>query len=364
MKQAQADTRSKPERGRDYGYSNARVRGMRSRLLPSSFYESFMDCPDLHATIRALSETEYGPDLEAQILHGQTFGAVDEALKENMVRTYRKVLKVVNGEGRFIVSTLLGRWDLFDIKTIIRGKHMHLPAEEIVESLIAAGELTKVDLDALTSQEDVRGVVDTLYIWDVPYGAPLRAAMPEYAANNNLAGLELALDRHYAVWAAERLSNRKVNYQLAARILASQTDATNLVSAFRLLKADMEGADKLALFLPGGRDVTIDLFRELTGLSDIDEVLDRLRRTPYGQALEAAALNYVESGSIAVLERVLEDFVMRRALAMSHGDPLGAGVLISYLWAKQNEVTNLRIVVKGTSVGMPPDRIRGELIVV
>ncbi len=364
MRPARADTRSKPERGRDYGYSNARVRGMRSRLLPSSFYDSFMECPDLQATIRALSGTEYGPDLESKILHGQTFGAVDEALKENMVRTYRKVLRVVNGEGRFIVSTLLGRWDLFDIKTIIRGKHMHLPAEEIEESLIAAGELTKVDLDALTNQEDVRGVVDTLYIWGVPYGVPLRAAMREYVATNNLAGLELALDRHYAEWASERLSNRRENYQLAERVLAAQTDATNLVTAFRLLKADMEGADKAALFLPGGKDVSIELFRELTGLSDIDEVLERLRRTPYGKSLEAAALEYVESGSIAVLERVLEDFVMRRALATSHVNPLGAGVLISFVWAKQNEVTNLRIIVKGSSVGMPPDRMRRELIVV
>jgi V/A-type H+-transporting ATPase subunit C len=126
----------------------------------------------------------------------------------------------------------------------------------------------------------------------------------------------------------------------------------------------MEGADKLALFLPGGQHVSQDLFRELTSLSDIDEVLDRLKRTPYGQSLEKAALNYVETGSISVLERVLEDYVMRKALATSHVDPLGAGVLISYLWAKQNEVTNLRIIVKGTSVGMPADRMRGELIVV
>lgn len=364
MRPRQPEVVTKPDLSKDYGYSNARVRGMRSRLLPASFFESFMDCPDLNATIRALSETEYGPDLESKIIHGQTFGAVDEALKDNMVRTYQKVLKIVNGEGRFIVSTLLGRWDLLDIKTIIRGKHMHLPAEEITESLISAGQLSRVELAALTGQDDVRGVVDTLAIWGVPYGAPLRQAMPRYVASDNLAVLELALDSHYAQWSAERLRDRHENYQLAAKVLASQTDATNLVTAFRLLKADMEGADKVALFLPGGKYVTLEVFRQLTALSDIDEVLDRLRRTPYGGSLEKAALNYVETGSISVLERVLEDYVMRRALATSHANPLGAGVLISYVWAKQNEVTNLRIIVKGTSVGMPADRMRGELIVV
>jgi vacuolar-type H+-ATPase subunit C/Vma6 len=34
------------------------------------------------------------------------------------------------------------------------------------------------------------------------------------------------------------------------------------------------------------------------------------------------------------------------------------------LWMKANEVTNLRIIVKGVSVGMPVQRMREELIVV
>ncbi|MFU8891731.1 MAG: V-type ATPase subunit, partial [Anaerosomatales bacterium] len=46
------------------------------------------------------------------------------------------------------------------------------------------------------------------------------------------------------------------------------------------------------------------------------------------------------------------------------GDPLGIGVAVSYLWAKQNEITNLRIIVKGKAVGMPEDRVREELILV
>ena len=48
---------------------------------------------------------------------------------------------------------------------------MHLPAEEIAESLIAVGQLTPVELDALTGQDDVRGVVDTL----VDLGRAVRA---------------------------------------------------------------------------------------------------------------------------------------------------------------------------------------------
>jgi V/A-type H+-transporting ATPase subunit C len=355
---------SASRRGRDYGYSNARVRGMRSRLLTRQYLDQLMGCFDLRGVIQMLTQTEYGPDLEVTLLHGHTFAAVDDALKENLVRTSQKILRFVNGEAHHLVVTLLGRWDLFNVKTIIRGKHMHLSTEEIRDSLIGVGQLSAVELRALADLEDVRAVVDTLNTWGLPYGHPLRDAMGEYLKERQLSILELALDKYYSQWAAGQLKGRRQNYRIAREVLGLQTDATNVLTVFRLLKADMEGTDVGEFFLPGGAIITEQLFRDLASVSDIDEVLEKLKSTPYGKPLGEAAILYLETNSIATLERVLEDYVMKRTLAVSHGDPLGAGVVISYLWAKQNEVTNLRIIVKGNSVGMPPERVRRELILV
>jgi V/A-type H+-transporting ATPase subunit C len=116
--------------------------------------------------------------------------------------------------------------------------------------------------------------------------------------------------------------------------------------------------------VPGGIRVSEELFGELAAMSDVDEVFQRLKRTPFGRTLEEVALAYIEKGSVSVFERALEDYLFRVAFATSKGDPLGIGVSISYLWAKANEVTNMRIVVKGVSVGMPVERMREELIVV
>lgn len=364
MSSTKAASRKPTSRGRDYGYSNARVRGMRSRLLTKAYFDQLIDTWEWRRLLQTLSETEYGPDLETTLLHGRTFAAVDEALKNNMVRTFQKILSIVNGEAHFLVTTMLARWDLFNIKTIVRGKHMRLSAQEIEDSLIPAGELTHVELTALSNLEDVRAVVDTLSTWGMPYAPVLREAMGDYVHTNELSKLELAIDKYYTQWADKRLKKRRHNYVLARDVLAVQTDATNLLTVLRLLKADVEGMDAGDFFLPGGQAVSEKLFRELAALSDIDEVLDRLKGTPFGKALSNAVMLYLETNSIAVLERSLEDFVMRRAISSNRGDPLGAGVIISYLWAKQNEVTNLRIIVKGNAVGMPPERVRRELIFV
>lgn len=353
-----------PTPGRDYGYGNARVRGMRSRLLTARFFDELMEAPDLSRIIPMLIDTEYGSYIETSIIKGRTPAAIDEALRANMVATFQKVMGFLNAEAHELVGALLGRWDLFNIKSIIRGKHMHLAAEEIEDGLYAVGSLTPVELHVLVGLEDVHAVVDTLVTWDSPYAVPLRAGFAAYMEDANLAGLELALDRYYFGWAASRLSGRRPNSVLARRILGLQADSVNLLTTFRLLKSDIGEIDPKSFYLPGGAYITEELFDEMTALSDVDEVLDVLKATPYARQLESVVANYVDEGSLSVFERALEDYVMRKALDAGRGDPLGVGITIGYLWAKQNEITNLRIIVKGTSVGMPADRMRKELILV
>lgn len=350
--------------GKDYGYANARLRGMRSRLLDQSYLDGLIAAPDLNHLIQDMTDTEYGPDLEEELIHGRGAAQIDDALKSNMVRTFQKVMGFLNTEAQEILVTLLGRWDVFNIKTILRGKQMHLNAEEVEEGLLPVGFLSQIDLEALAMQSDVKGVVDTAVTWGLPFASAMMAGYSAYMETGELATLELAMDRYYTNWASQRLNRRRKNMRLALRVLAMQVDIMNLVMVFRLQKADIESMDVDTFFLEGGAAIKPDLYSELAKMSDVDEVLDRLRGTPYGKTLDDAAMKFLEENSISVFERALEDYLMRKALSMSTGDPLGVGVAIGYLWAKQNEITNLRIIVKGKSVGMPVERVREELILV
>ena len=347
---------------RHYGYSSARVRGMRAHLLKPAMLDKMMEADDVTQLIQLLDETDYAQDLDAELIAGRTADAIDEALKVNIVRTFQKVMNLINDEAFDIVSTLLGHWDLFNVKSVIRGKHVHLPADQIVESLYAVGQFTPIELKDLARQSDVTAVADTLGTWGAAYARPLRNAMPEYVKDGDLAALELALDRHYGAWAHARLKGKGRRKWMALHLLGVQIDSTNLLTALRLLSADMSDIDALRFFLPGGAVIRQDLFLKLVGMSDIDEVLDALKPTPYGAALDAVGLAYLERSSISVFERALEDYVVRKSLAAGLEDPVGVGIVISFLYAKQNEVTNLRIIVKGRSVRMPAERMRKELI--
>lgn len=351
-------------RTKDYGYSNARVRGMKSRLLGTDKLERYLRADDLKSVLLELMHSEYTADLEEVLIHGRGAGEIDEALRQNLARTYSKVLGFLNDEAYDICSVLLGRWDVFNMKTILRGKRIHLSDAEIREALLPVGAMGEAELGGLLSAPDVRGVVDLASTWGLPHSSALRRGFAEYQRTGAIANLELPLDRHYAEWATARLDRRGENYKRARWVLGTQIDHLNLIIVFRAARENLPPEQSEEYFLTGGADIKLDKYQRLAIMSDVDEILDELRGTRYGQVLDDAAVRYLETQSLAVFERALEDHLTRGVLSLRTSDPLGVGIPIAYLWAKLNEVTNLRIIVKSKAVGLPMDRTRRELILV
>jgi vacuolar-type H+-ATPase subunit C/Vma6 len=48
----------------DYGYINARIRGMKTRLLDKPFFEKLMGEENIHSIIALLQGTDYGQHVE------------------------------------------------------------------------------------------------------------------------------------------------------------------------------------------------------------------------------------------------------------------------------------------------------------
>jgi vacuolar-type H+-ATPase subunit C/Vma6 len=66
-----------------------------------------------------------------------------------------------------------------------------------------------------------------------------------------------------------------------------------------------------------------------------------------------------EKGESA-FEEEMEKYNIGTCLKMSE-DPLGIGVIIKYMWKKYLEIINLRIIIRGKSIGLIESQIRKEL---
>src|SRR5690554_3821347 len=125
----------------DYGYINARVRGMRSRLLGPTFYQAALDATDFRAFTATLAQTPYMRELEEAQARTEGLAAVDQAVARNFYNTARRLLSFSDGRPHDLIEVLLLPFDLANLKAIARGKHAGKGLEEIQGSLFPAGSL-------------------------------------------------------------------------------------------------------------------------------------------------------------------------------------------------------------------------------
>lgn len=351
----------------DYGYANARVRAMKSALLRKDFYEQLIQIDDPKTLIETLEKTPYKDDLEEVLLRrGKTGEIIDEALKRNLTNTFTKVGTFVAEEAKRLVSILLSRWDLHSLKTILRGKHIGASVDEILESVVPAGELNQGQLSELAKQADLKTFTDLLATWQVPYARPLLDELPKYLEKKDIAVLELALDKfHYARMLSQskgnslhsrlvhqlvvneidvknaivllRLQGVKFEFQtekedielgnFIARLMTrlhlkkekpqaiEDIDLDNLITLIRLqgakfefkgTKKEIEKQVKKQIevhFTPGGKEITLKQFVDLAQKNNVEELVKGLEDTSYGAVLKKILPRYAHPRDFSVLEK-------------------------------------------------------------
>ncbi len=392
----------------DYGYINARVRGMKSHLLDRGFYERLIKIEDLHSIISELERTPYKAELDECVARDQLeLLAIDEALKRNLARTFRKMLSFMKDQPKRLTGVLLARWDLHNLKSILRGKHIGATEEEIQKSLIPAGDIGIPFLAELAKQPDVKSTIDLMITWDLPYAKPLKKSLPAYlkamkskslsladdeavaehgaiseidSVEESLSILEAALEKFYYRFALKNTREESLNCRIVRELIIAQIDITNVLTLLQIqhidfnreygfIKEDAERAERIRekkreLFIPKGKELTFEEFLALSEIGEIEGVVAALSNKSYGSALQQVLPRFYDSGSLAILQRKMEELALQKGLEMYRKGPLTMGIIAGYVWAKFNEVVNLRIIIRGKAIGMLERRIREELLLV
>jgi V/A-type H+-transporting ATPase subunit C len=348
----------------DYGYVNARIRGMKSRLLDRRTLDDMVFQPDLESLISSLEKTPYKEDIiEAKVLY-QGVLCIEYALRKNFTKTFRKILDFAkNSEAERYIRIFLHRWDVQNIKTILRGKNVHVTNDEIMECLVPAGELDEVTLIELVKQPDVRAVIDLLATWGIAYAKPLTEKFHEYSEKGDLAVLECALDKYYFFESLETVQSPSYNTILIQNILATEIDVVNIKTVLRMVRDHVDIEESRKYLIEGGRELPLDTLNQLITLHSVEEVIKKLENTSY-RFLADVPESAIKTQKISVMEKALEKYLVRKGVSVFLGDPLSVASVIGYFWAKYNEITNLRIISRCKTVDLPDEQLKEELVYV
>ena len=331
----------------DFGYINARVRGLKAKLLGDEFYTEALGGSDFRAFLSTLSQTAYSREVdEAQARYGGELRTVDDALARNFYTTTRTLLNVADGLPERLLKLLLLRYDLGNLKTIARAKSAGRDAEDVQAGLLPAGELKPAVLEAIAQAADLPAAAQAVAVTGHPLGGAFTRAVAKFTSDGDLYELELALDRAYYD-ALERELDKGGYPADFRRYLQREVDATNIRTALKLRGSeDVVAAE--SLYVKGGKEVGRTLFDALlTG--DV-------------QALSSTSFAPVtESGDLSRAEGVLRGLLDAQARKLALRDPLGVGVILNYLRLKETETARLRLVARGKFYGVPRERLAEEL---
>jgi vacuolar-type H+-ATPase subunit C/Vma6 len=125
---------------------------------------------------------------------------------------------------------------------------------------------------------------------------------------------------------------------------------------------DWLGSDDISRLFVGPGKLSFDLLAGAGGQETVDAAVEILDGTVYEDPMRDSLDAYAATGRLSVFENQFNRFRLDWSSSLISKDPLGIGVLLGYQALKTTEVSNIRWIAHGISLGMPANTIRSELM--
>jgi V/A-type H+-transporting ATPase subunit C len=351
-----------------FAYGNARVRAMKSRLLSARELAALPEINTLEGLIAALTRTPYDRSVEAALARTSGLDCVREAFHNEAVATMKSLRSFYRNAAAEAVNLVLRRYDVINLKTILRGLARHAPLDEVFPALFPVGDLSGPLLSQLAHATDPQIITDTLASMSLRIAHPLMSLRVD-SPGAGTAEMELALERWYYQDGVETLRQADLLGSALHAALQVEADLLNLQTVLRFTSFPEErktlrqwlGSDELRnLFLGSGR-LPHDRLENAASQTTWEAFVDALEGSPYEEPLRAGWRAFTRTGRLSEFERHLERYKLRWLAGQIARDPLGIGTPMGYLALKSNEMRNLRWIAWGIHLGLTQGEIRAEL---
>lgn len=340
--------------GGNYAYVTARVRAKKTQLLPADEYPKLL-ARESSEIARTLQEGQYKGEIDELAARYRGAELVERATRLNLGRTYAQVLSFATGELATTIAAYLARYDVYNVKTILRGKFARSRPEDILDETIPAGSLLP-RLPELARLERIDDVVEALR------GTPFHRVLAEHTEGRQLANLidvENALDREYYAQLLESTSASGSANRAFIGWVRNEVDVLNLKTLFRLRFARVTEWEPY--FLPGGIDVTRESAARIVRGTD-DEVIAEVGQLDVAPEVVEATRRSLASGTLNAIATSLEKELIRDAHDFSHRAPLSVLPVVDFILRKKIEADNIRAIAYGKQTGLPSATIEELLI--
>src|SRR3989338_7058486 len=341
-----------------YPYTYARAAVMKSLLLKGEDYRKMLKM-SFSEIAKYLQESHYRKEINEFSREYSGADLLELALNRNLAESFKKLIRISPYELSLLIKEHAKRKDIEDIKTIIRGKFTNTGEKQILSSITAAGTLSYDFLIFLLKKESIEEVLKGNKIAD--FGL-FSNGLKDLRDKNTLVGIENKFDKFYYSHLIQFSKTLPSEGALFRNFLQMEVEILNILTLLRLKRAKFgKEAIKDFIILSGDKLKDAKMTR-LTELDDMEELSKSLEKTGYREAISKGIDEFKKNGSLIMLETEIYKHLLKQSILLLHQHPLSVDVILGYMFAKDIEVRNLKIIVKGKQLGLSEQFMESQLV--
>ncbi|MEG1721269.1 MAG: V-type ATPase subunit [Pseudoflavonifractor sp.] len=320
----------------DYLHIAARIHAMEGHMLTRERTERMLDARTAEEAAKVLTECGY------EDLTSLTPTAIEHMLTTARQGFFADLRKSAPDPG--IVDVFCMKYDYHNAKAILKAEAM---SQDPAPLLIDAGRYPVALLQEDYAKEDLRHQSEI-------FRGAVTKAKEVLALTGDPQASDFVLDTAYFEELLE--AAKAANSPFLMGYVRLLIDATNLRTAVRAARMGQELPFLQQVLVPGGSIPTEPVAQAATGTGDLAA---RYSRTPL-EAAAAAGVRALAGGSLTEFERLCDDAVTGYLLQAKR-IAFGEHPLIGYLYAREAELTTIRVILSGRMAGLETDTIRERL---
>src|SRR5256885_10294370 len=324
----------------NYPYVTARVRAKKAALLSADVYERMLQM-EIPQIARIIGEGAYKAEVLALASKVSGVDLIELATSRNLAAVFAQIIGFSEGELRQMIGWYLDRFDVQNIKTIVRGKVFGASPSEIQEDIVAAGSMRESFLQSLIELPTLDEVFARLE--GTIHAQALEALGKKPSEVSKWNEWEDLVTKLYYENLLAVVPERTEGTRLMREFIRREIDIVNVKTLLRLW------ASKATLpydaFVEGGLEIPTAELAEMVAL-DVNGLAARLRDYAATEDLPTK-LNDLQALGVGQLVRTVEKLHLLEAGRYAHVYPLSVLVILDYIVRKDREVQNLRIIARG-----------------
>ncbi|NLM73096.1 MAG: V-type ATP synthase subunit C [Clostridiaceae bacterium] len=328
-------------REEDYAYAAAHIRAIEMKLITENKMNRLLDMVNPEDAIKFLTESGYGADLPDSY---KSLTGVEKLFDAEQKKAYNLLIDVLPDSQP--VRLFQKRYDYLNTKLILKAEFLGI---DVLERLSPLGTISPEKLLKYISERNYKELPEIL----------------AGAVEESLDAFSLTRDPQLIDFIVDRASYRNMladaeDYgdPFLVELVKRLIDVSN-IRVFIRAKILKQTSDFIGKVFISGGSIPDDSLKNLAE-SSLEDFLQNLKTYQLEKLSLRLLKVFEENKGISEVEKVLDDYIIE-FLKSSKYVTLGIEPVIAYLFFKETEIKNARLILTGLVNRIPPETIKERL---